>query len=122
MNTSLALRLIARTIALIEVVLGLLFWTGQANSLVIVHIVLGLILVLDLWAAAAFALRSGGSVPLAAVAFLWGLAMTVFGLLQARVLSGSDHFLIQIVHLAVGLAAVGLVEVLARAPRSRATI
>ena len=44
--------------------------------------------------------------------------MAVFGLVQANILTGDIHVVVQVLHLVIGLAAVGLVEALARS-RSR---
>lgn len=119
MTPVLVTRMAARLIAVVEVVLGVLFWTGHADSLVIVHIAIGLLLVLDLWAAVALGLRAGAPVGLAVVALVWSLAMPAFGLIQTNLLPGSAHAVIQVLHLLVGLAAVGLVEALAVAPGRR---
>lgn len=110
----LATRLVARAIAAVEVTLGVLFWTGHADSLVPVHIAVGLLLVLDLWIAVGLGLSAGAPVGLAALALAWSLGMPAFGLLQGGLLPGAAHVVIQVVHLLVGLAAVGLVEALAR--------
>ena len=120
MSPALVTQILARLILVIQVVLGVLFWTGNAGSLVIVHIAVGLILVLDLWAAIALGLRAGAPLGLAALALVWSIGMPVFGLIQTGLLPGSAHVVIQVLHLLVGVAAVGLVEALARAPRRAA--
>jgi hypothetical protein len=117
MSPTLVTQILARLILVIQVVLGVLFWTGNASSLVIVHIAVGLVLVLDLWAAIALGLRAGAPVGLAALALVWSIGMPIFGLIQAGLLPGSAHVVIRILHLLVGVAAVGLVEALANAPR-----
>jgi hypothetical protein len=117
MSPALVTQILARLILVIQVVLGVLFWTGNAGSLVIVHIAVGLILVLDLWAAIVLGLRAGAPVGLAALALVWSIGMPIFGLIQTGLLPGSAHVVIQVLHLLVGVAAVGLVEGLANAPR-----
>jgi hypothetical protein len=117
MSPVLVTQLVARLIVVIQLVLGILFWTGNASSLVIVHIAVGLVLVLDLWAAVALGLRAGAPPGLAALALVWSVGMPVFGIIQTGLLPGSAHVVIQVLHLLVGLAAVGLVEALARASR-----
>jgi hypothetical protein len=112
MTPVLATRMVARSIAVIEVALGVLFWTGRADSFVNVHIAVGLLLVLDLWVAVALGLRAGAPVGLAAVALVWSVGMPAFGLIQTNLLPDSAHAVIQVLHLLVGLAAVGLVEAL----------
>jgi hypothetical protein len=117
MSPVLVTQILARLIFAIQLVLGVLFWTGNASSLVIVHIAVGLVLVLDLWAAIALGLRAGSPIGLAALALVWSIGMPIFGLAQTGLLPGSAHVVIQVLHLLVGAAAVGLVEALARAPR-----
>jgi hypothetical protein len=111
--------MVARLIAVVQVVLGVLFWTGHANSLVNVHIAIGVLLVVDLWIAVALGLRAGAPIGLAALALAWSVGMPIFGLTKANLLPGSAHVVIQVVHLVVGLVAVGLVEGLAEAPGRR---
>jgi hypothetical protein len=113
MTPVLVTRMAARAILVIQVVLGVLFWTGHADSLVNVHIAVGLLLVLDLWAAVVLGLRAGAPAGLAVVALIWSVGMPAFGLIQTNLLPGSAHVVIQVLHLFVGFAAVGLVEGLA---------
>jgi hypothetical protein len=96
------------------IVLGILFWTGRAGSLVPLHQFLGFVLVLGLWTLAVLAARSQVAFGLVAIAIFWGLLLPVFGLTQTRIAPGSLHWIVQILHLLVGLVAVGLAETLAR--------
>jgi hypothetical protein len=123
MSPVLITQIVARVIAVVEIVLGILLWTGHGDSLTLLHIAVGLLLVLDLWAAVALGLRSGAPTGLAVLALVWSVGMPVFGLVQTNLVPGDAHVAIQIGHLAVGLIAVGLVEALARSRRrpSKAT-
>jgi hypothetical protein len=113
---------LVRITGLIQIVLGLLFWTGNQLTLVPVHIVVGLILVLSLWTLALIGARAGAEPGLVVVAFAWGLLLPIFGLTQSQILTGSAHWLIQVLHLLVGLAAIGQGEALGmRIKRSAAT-
>ncbi|MGI8564711.1 MAG: hypothetical protein ACR2MZ_14380 [Candidatus Dormibacter sp.] len=109
-------------IAVVQIALGLLFWTGQADWLVPVHMTIGLLLVIDLWAAVAVGLRARVPIALAAVALVWSLVMPSFGLAQASLLPGAGHVLVQVAHLLVGLAAVGLIEALGGWSQRRAVL
>jgi hypothetical protein len=53
------------------------------------------------------------------VAIVWGLVVPILGLNQDRLLVGSAHWVIEVLHLLVGLGAVGLAERLARAIKAR---
>lgn len=110
-------RIIARVIAVVQVALGIFVWTGSGDSLIPLHIAVGSLLVIDLWVAIALGLRSGAPLGLAVLALVWSVGMPAFGLVQTSLLQGDIHVVIQLLHLVVGLAAVGLVEALARRSR-----
>ena len=100
--------------ALVLIVLGVLFWTGRALALINVHMLAGVLLVVALWLLAALAVRVRLSAGLAALAVVWGLAVLVLGMTQTSLLPGDAHWVIQVVHLLIGLGAVGLAERLER--------
>lgn len=106
--------IVARAIAVVQVILGIFVWTGHGDSLIPLHIAVGLLLVIDLWAAVALGLRAGAPIGLAILALVWSVGMPVFGLFHTSLLPGDTHVVISVLHLVVGLAAVGLVEALAR--------
>jgi hypothetical protein len=102
-----AARWVVRIAGVVQIVLGLLFWSGNAVTLVPVHILVGLLLVLGLWTLAFFAARAGVQPGFVVVVVLWGLLLPVFGLTQDRLLPGEAHWVIRLLHLLVGLAAIG---------------
>src|SRR5260221_8578590 len=106
-------RWVGRISGILQLVMGLVIWTGYVQ-LTQFHILNGVLLVLALWVLAGLA---AGRAPVGqvVVAVVWGLLMPIFGLTQDRVLPGSFHWIIQVVHLLVGLAAIGMGEGLARA-------
>jgi hypothetical protein len=115
MRTSTAVALwIVRITGLIQIVLGLLFWTGNALTLIPVHMLSGLILVLSLWVLAFQAIQSGANPRLGIVAIVWGLLTVALGLTQSGLLPGPAHWIIQVLHLLVGIAAIGQANALAR--------
>jgi hypothetical protein len=114
MSPVLATQIVARIVVVVQVILGIIVWTGHGDSLIPVHIAVGLLLVVDLWVAVALGLRAGAPVVLAVLALLWSVGMPVFGLVQDNLVSGDLHVAIQVLHLIVGFIAVGLVEALAR--------
>lgn len=122
MTPVLLTQIVARVIAVVQVALGIVVWTGHGDSLIPVHIAVGLLLVVDLWVAVALGLRSGAPIGLAVLALVWSLGMPAFGLLQTSLLPGAFHIAIEVLHLAVGLAAVGLIEALAGRSRRTAEI
>src|SRR5437868_15224829 len=108
-------QMLVRLCGLVLIVLGILFWTGQALTLVPVHMVIGLVLVLSLWTLAGLAASAGVRPVQVAVAFAWGLVVPILGLTQGMLLTGDAHWLIRVLHLLVGLAAIGMAEGLAAA-------
>jgi uncharacterized membrane protein HdeD (DUF308 family) len=108
------LRILVSAIGAIMVVLGLLFWTGNATSLISLHMLLGIILVLMLWAIAVMALVARVNPALAMVGIVWGFIVPILGLTQERILPTSAHWLIEVLHLLVGLTAIALANILAR--------
>ena len=109
--------MVARICWVLQLALGSIFWTGRITSLVPLHILIGLIFVLALWALAIAALQAGSSGTMAWVTIVWGLVVLLFGLGQTMILVSDAHPIIQILHLLVGIAALGLAEDLARGLR-----
>ncbi len=109
---------VARTLVRITgpllIVLGILFWTGNALVLIPVHMLLGITLVISLWVLAFVAARSAVSPRLVAVAAVWGAIVPVLGVTQDQILVGSAHWIIRLLHLAAGILAMALADQLAR--------
>ena len=112
-------QMLVRVTFVVQLVLGVLFWTGNALDLVPLHQTIGFLLVFGLWTLAALAARAGVRPPLVALAAVWGLIVAVLGLTQTRLLVGSAHWLIEVLHLLVGLGAIGLAENLAARIKER---
>ncbi|HXM54844.1 MAG TPA: hypothetical protein VOB72_05600 [Candidatus Dormibacteraeota bacterium] len=113
-TTATVLQMLVRLCGLVLIVLGILFWTGSALVLVPVHMLIGLLLVLSLWGLAFIAARSGAPVGQVAVAFVWGLIVPVLGVTQDQLITSGPHWLVQVLHLLVGLVAIGMAEGLGR--------
>jgi hypothetical protein len=94
-------------------VLGVLFWTGNVLTLIPVHMLAGIVLVLALWTLAILATLSGVHRGLVALASVWGLIVPTLGLTQTQLLPGDAHWVIQILHLLVGIGAMALGQRLA---------
>ena len=103
-----------RVSGLLLILLGLAIWTGRADGIIPVHELLGFVLVLSLWTLAYFGARAGVPKGLVAAAVAWGLIAPLLGLTQANLLADNWHWVIQILHLIVGLAAIGTGEGLAQ--------
>ena len=104
---------VLRIAVLAAIILGILFWTGNAENLIPVHMLIGIIAVLSLWVIGlAQGFIKGGSFGLALATFMVGLALAIVGLYQQQWLLGSSHWIIQVIHLLLGLSAIGLGEMI----------
>ena len=101
---------LVRLTGLILIVMGVLFWSGRALTLIPVHMLIGLAFVLSLWALAALVAAAGGSRRLALRAILWGVLVLALGLTQDRLFVGNGHWVIQVLHLLFGIEAIRLGE------------
>ena len=109
-----------RGIFLINLILGILFWTGNALNLTFIHMILGFIVVISLWTIGlAQGFTKGGSFALALATFVLGLLLAIVGLYQTRWLIGSTHWIIQVIHLLLGLSAIGLGEMITARTKRR---
>jgi hypothetical protein len=104
------IRYAVRLLALLLVALGALFWSGRSLELLPVHMRLGEVLIALLWILAGMGLRAGVKAGLAIGAILYGLFAFVFAMNMAALLPGGAHEIIRVVHLLIGLGAVGLAE------------
>lgn len=116
-----AAQTLVRLTGVILVILGLLiWWSDSVRSLTPLHIWTGFILVLSYWVLAIAAGLAGLNAGLVVLNILWGLFVVYFGLTHGQLLPGSAHWIIQVLHLLVGVATVGLGEWLgARVKQSR---
>ena len=97
---------LAGSLALIS---GLLFWTGTALNLMTLHMLLGFLAVGALWVIGlAQAFAENGSWVIAGCALIVGAGMIVIGMMQSSLMVGEFHWVIQLIHLALGLLTVGV--------------
>ena len=108
-----ATRWLIRVLAVVQVVLGVLFWTNNALTLISLHMTSGIVLVVALWIQAIIAARAGIGYAIPVLAFVWGGVVIALGMRQDSLLVGDLHWLIQVLHLIVGLTAVAQAEALA---------
>jgi hypothetical protein len=94
---------------LLALFLGLLFWTNSALNLIQMHMLLGFLAVGALWVIGiGQALSNGGSWGVAASALVVGAAMIVLGWTQSSLMVGELHWIIQVLHLVLGLLVIGM--------------
>ncbi len=107
-------RMFARGCGVLLIILGVLFWTGNALFLVPVHFVIGLLLVITLWEVAVIALVQRRIIGLPVVGLVWGVIVIALGATQQLIMPGSGHIVVQVIHLLVGLLAIGFIERIGR--------
>ena len=107
-------RLLLSVFGITLVVLGILFWAGHALSWVPAHMFIGLLFVICLWVLAALGFARPNARVFALIVLIWSLIVPALGATQMRLLPGADHWVIQVIHLLVGLIAMGLGHGLAR--------
>jgi hypothetical protein len=110
---------LVRVTGMVQVILGLTFWTGRALALVPLHMAIGLAFVLGVWMLAALAAKARTGIALAAFALLWGVVVLALGMRQGTLLPGRAHWIVQALHLAAGIAAMALASRLATRIRER---
>jgi hypothetical protein len=107
---------------LLALILGLLVWIGTGLNLVQMHMLLGLLAVGALWVIGiGQALSTGGSWVIAACALLVGGTLMFIGMTQASLMVGAFHWVIQLLHLALGLLVIGIGHIGAARYRKTAT-
>jgi len=112
--TATVFQMLIRIAGVIQIILGLLFWSNNARTLIPIHMLIGTILVVSLIALAIVAAIAGVNIGFVAFAIVWALVTLLFGLTQAQILPGSAHWVIQVLHLLIGLGAIGQGENLGR--------
>ena len=104
-------QMLIRLLGVIVLVLGIVLWTGHGGEeLKKGHETLAILLVIALWVLSALAFQAHVKIPLVAVGVAWGLIAVALGLGQTSLLTGSGHWVIQVLHLLVGLGVIGLGE------------
>ncbi len=102
-----------RALFVVQLILGIAFWTGHDPSgVVLLHMFLGIAFVALLWFIGVAAAMRGASMGIIAGTFVLGLVIALFGLFQRGILPGSGHWIIQIIHLLLALAGIGLAEMI----------
>jgi hypothetical protein len=116
------LQTLVRATGLLQIALGLLFWTGNLLVAVPFHIFVGMLFVVLLVVQAGLAAWAGGPRRLVLFTIAWALVVPAFGQTQGAILQGDFHWIVRVAHLLVGLVAMGPGERLAASARTHLQI
>lgn len=95
----------------LTLILGLFLWTGNFDSLKSYHMLLGIIVVVALWLlAAAYAMSGKANIGVIIAAIILGLAQALLGMTQESMLPTTGHWVIQVLHLLLGIGIIGTGE------------
>ena len=105
----LALRWVARLDGLIALILGILLWTGSPGSLKM-HIMIGFVMTITLLLIGLMGFFARIKPVLPVIAIAWGILLPYIGFAQLKLMPGGSHMVIQVLHLLIGICAIGVVE------------
>ena len=105
------LRMLARLLGVIQIVVGLAIWFGiSSTGIIAFHSAAGSLFVLVLWIVGVIALFVLPTRLVPLITLVWGGLVLWLGMAQVNLLVGGGHWAVRLAHLLVGLAALGLVE------------
>jgi FtsH-binding integral membrane protein len=105
-------QMLVRITGILLLILGLLIWTENMTNLIQIHMLLGVILVLSLLVLAVVTYRAGVPLGMAIGLAVLAVVVLVLGMTQMSLLPRPDpnHWIVQVVHLLLGMAAIGMAE------------
>jgi hypothetical protein len=113
---------VVRVAGVLALILGLLLWAGDAGSnLIPVHMLLGVLTVLALWLVAVTGSQMGAPMGMVIGAGILGLLVLGLGFSQQDLMPGNGHWIVQVVHLVLGMAAIASGEAIASRVRRSQT-
>ena len=108
-----------RAAGIVQLALGVLFWTNNQLQMIPLHMLVGILLVVGLWTLGGIAAAARVDARWVVLAAAWGVVTIALGMTQAQIVLGDWHWTIRVVHLFVGLAAIGQAEGLAMRIKAR---
>lgn len=107
-------QIVLRICFLVLLVLGICFWTGHLAGYVGLHMAAGGIFVLAMWTMAILGARARVGGALVANTAIGGLIVLALGMTQTQLMVSDMHWIVRVLHLLVGLAAMGIAEQVGR--------
>ena len=109
---ALVLQMIIRVLWVVNIVLGILFATGNLAGLVMLHETFGLVIAICLLILSVLAMARARAVGLGVGGIIVAILLPAVGMGQVDVLVGNGHFVVEFVHVLVAVAAIALAEIL----------
>ena len=116
-----ALRWVARIIGVIALILGIIIWTGSTRPLGF-HILTGFIMSVTMLLIGLLGFFARVKPGLPVIATAWAFLLPYVGFAQFKLLPGASHIVIQVIHLLIGICAIGIAEALAAKIKRQARI
>lgn len=113
------LRWCVRIGGLAALILGILLWRGLFIGGVNLHIGLGLLVAAALAILALRAAAASIRMPMAIAGVVWAAATVYVGLMQTHWLPGGSHWIVDVLHLLLGIGAIGMAEAIGGAMARR---
>ena len=109
------LRWCVRIAGLAALVLGVLLWEGMLVRALNFHMALGAIVAAAVAILGIYAITTRARIPLGFIGLVWAAATFYLGIAQNQFVPGDNHWIIAVIHLLLGIGAIGLAEALAGA-------
>jgi flagellar motor component MotA len=103
---------ILRIAGAVALVLGLLIWAFQLDNITNIHMLFGLLVTLALLVISFLATLTRGLRLLGIIGIVYAFVLPLLGVNQETLLVGNLHWLIQVLHLLVGVGALVLAGVI----------
>jgi hypothetical protein len=113
-------QMVVRVVGAITLLVGIIFWVSDNDSLIPWHILLGGIVTISLAILTYQAQRAGVSSWLVILAAVWTIGLPVYGLVQTRIFPEAYEWLAQVLHVLCALGAIGIAEMLSMQIRKKA--
>jgi hypothetical protein len=103
------LQWLSRLVGAVELTLGLVIWFVGVSS-VTLHIGLGIAMTLILVIISGIALSTRGTRQLGVIGIVYACILPALGMAQYTLLIGNLHWLIQVIHLLIGIGSIAVIH------------
>jgi hypothetical protein len=108
------LRWILRISFLVALIIGFALWSGNGYGYLRLHMILGFTITTVLLLLVVFGLVARVKPTLPLITLLWTVALPFLGIAQLRIVPGANHWIVRVLHLVIGLGAIGFGESLSK--------